>query len=351
MALTRWRRIAFATAATLGFFAVIEGALRFVVAKEVLLFAWERPNGPAAFEASGALVGPPNSSFFAQDGPYRVDYKTNSAGFRESTETPIRKPAGTTRYLAVGDSWIWGTSVTQGKTLPDRLEVHLTERLGHPVLVEDAGIQGMSAFDMYMAFRRYAANYEFDGVLIGKPHNETREDDVAERRRAFFETATPFPTSDWRLYLLLRRYLYQARMPAVPVGVDDETNDSPLVRGAITDIIRLVREARAAGLPAYFLDFPNTWRIQGTPGAEYASSPPWVAALSAEGVPYAGHAMTERMCWGFRDLDHPSEAGADALAVVIAELIVTGETLPRRATTPTCAESVGTAPGKPGAPE
>lgn len=345
--MTRHRRVAFAFVVVVVFFGTLEVLLRVLVGKDELLFAWERPDGLETFEASGALVGPRNLRLSTQDGPYRVEYRTNEAGLRESQETPRSKPSGTSRYLAVGDSWIWGTSVTQGATLPDRIEARLSSLRGTPVLVENAGIQGMSGFDMYVAFRRYAAAYEFDGVIIGKPHNETREEQVAERRKAFVASATPMPTNDWRLYLLVRRFVFRSRMPAVPLGVDERLGNESVVQGAITDVIRLVREARSAGLSVVFLDFPNSWRVQRLSAPEYSSSPAWVQALDAEAVPHAGHAMLERSCWGYEDIDHPSEAGADAIAVVAAQLMESGQTVARRVNEPSCSESEGAGPGKP----
>ena len=48
--------------------------------------------------------------------PYTWEVQTNSLGLREDTDSPAANPAGTTRWLALGDSWVFGTSVTQGMT-------------------------------------------------------------------------------------------------------------------------------------------------------------------------------------------------------------------------------------------
>lgn len=342
--LTWSKRVVFSAAGTAAAFIIVEVLLRLIVSKEDLLFSWERPGAPIAFDSTGALIGAPNARYFAQDGPYRAEYRTNSVGLREVHETSSSKAVGVRRYLAVGDSWIYGTSLTQGRAIPDRLEVRLSERLGVSVQVENAGAGGMSAFDMYMAFRRFAPNYSFDGVVIGLPHNENRESNLVDRRRAFIKTATPMPTNDWRLYLFVRRFLFRVRMPEVPVGVAGTSTNQDLVRGAISDVVRLVREARSAGLDVYFIDFPETWRVQGSGAPQMSMGQAWGQALDAEHVPHAGHALTERACWGFDDLVHPSEAGADAIASIAAQMVATGVGRSVRATEPRCVDAEGARP-------
>ena len=118
-------------AALFGLFvlAAIEGVLRLTVVEEDLLFAWEHPEGMIGL-LGGRVYVRESTDQHGRDGQYRHEYRTNSKGLREDGELSESIPEGTKRYLALGDSWIFGTSITQGKTLPDQIEVELADRLG-----------------------------------------------------------------------------------------------------------------------------------------------------------------------------------------------------------------------------
>ena len=106
----------------------VEGALRLLVPHKALLFTWEHPEGFFTFvDQAGpdnryrhaVALARPNVKDVRGDHREPLTYKTNSMGFRESEEIPQRKAAGTFRVLALGDSWIYGFSVTQNKTIAE----------------------------------------------------------------------------------------------------------------------------------------------------------------------------------------------------------------------------------------
>ena len=70
--------------------------------------------------------------------------------------------------------------------------------------------------------------------------------------------------------------------------------------------------------------------------------------MDAAGVPYGGHALDARSCWGFTDRGHPSEAGARVIAETLAEVIATGKSIPDVRHAPRCDDVAEAGPGKPG---
>lgn len=336
--MTKWRRAVFGIVVAAAVLSLGEVGLRTFVSPASLLFSWERPGSAVAFTQTGLLVSPPHAHYQTTEGAKIIEYATNGQGLREPVDLPMKKGPGT-RYLAVGDSWIWGTSLTQGETTVDRIEKDLRTALGaESVEIANAGMQGACAFDMYAAFRRYVPAMEFDGVIIGMPHNEGREGQTADTRKAYLESIAPAARSRWMTYLLLRRVVYWARSNTVAPGVPGSTPTDTIAQTsiAIQDILRIVSEARGMGLKVFFLDFPNSWEFQGGLRPQLVMPPEWQKALDAAHVPYVGHAMLQRECWGAVDTAHPGPAGANVLAMVATDLILNGKTAASRLKSPTC---------------
>ena len=135
-----------------------------------------------------------------------------------------------------------------------------------------------------------------------------------------------------------------------PQYVRTETREEE-VDTAIADLVSLAKEARERGLPVWMVLFPTSYRGEIPHWGE--SFPRWIAALRPLGVRFTGHGLAERSCWGFGDLDHPSEAGYLAITQRVAALIVGGDEPAELAEgrlpiTPSCLENAEVGPGKPG---
>lgn len=321
--------------------AAVEGVLRSIYSEEALLFEWERPAGMIQSSQMGGITARPDTVQSIKDGPYTWYVRSEKLGFREDAPVPRARPAGTFRVLALGDSWMFGYSIDQGKTIPDRLEALLPEALGvERVEVLNAGVFGSSAFDMLARYRQIVDAFEIDAVLLGTPHNAVRFRQAAAERSAWYQTAQDRPASSMRTYLLVRRWLAPLRsgMYAVSPGGNEAAAQHD-------DIRLLVRDARDRGLPVWFIEMPDNYA--GASGGRFRGLEPWRSSLEPLGVLTGGHALGERVCWGFEDLAHPSEAGAAAIAARMAEVVKAGRSIPVGAT-PTCAESPGIGPGKEG---
>ena len=77
----------------------------------------------------------------------------------------------------------------------------------------------------------------------------------------------------------------------------------------------------------------------------------WGVPLRDAGVQLTGHTLTERSCWGFEDVWHPSEAGHRVVAEVLADAMAGGATPGSiLRSTPRCSAVLGIGPGKAGSP-
>ena len=222
--------------------ALLEGVLRVTVPERDLLFAWEHPEGMIEL-LGGRVYVRESSDQHATDGEYVYVYRTNSLGLREDQELSQAIPPGSERYLALGDSWMFGTSVTQGKTLPDQLGVELTSRRGTAVDVVNAGIPGGSAFDMLARWNELGSQYDFDGVILNIPHNLSRQQEVASSRKALFQPGAGAPYVDWRTYLVVRRLIAPWTRARYAPGTTNEP-----VAEMLADLRAIVSQAQSKSL-------------------------------------------------------------------------------------------------------
>ena len=331
-------------AALFGLFvlAALEVVLRLTVPEEDLLFAWEHPEGMIEL-LGGRVYVRSSSDQHANDGDYRYEYRTNTLGLREDSELLPRKPEGTKRYLALGDSWIFGTSVTQGKTLPDQIEVELTARLQQPVEVVNAGIPGGSAFDMLARWNELSEQYEFDGVIFNIPHNMSRQAEVAASRKTLFQPGGGAPYINWRTYLVVRRGVAPWTRAPYAEGPQGEPVDDMMM-----DLQTIIEQAQSKGMSTTAIEDPG--RLQDAVGVVRQLDMRWRTQFQPMGVIFAGHALNTRDCWGFFDHGHPGEAGAKVMAIVTAKAMATQTSTRGLQTEPPCAEVDGVGPGKPGWP-
>lgn len=320
-----------------------EAVLRLAVPAAWLTFAWERPDGMLQQDpASRTYLPRPGTAAHNDDGPYRWSYRVNAQGLREDDEVPADRP-GAFRVLALGDSWIFGISTDQARTLDRGLEALLGARLGRPVEVINAGVPGAGAFDTLLRWRELGPRFRVDGVLVGEPHNYRRQAAVEGARSTWLAGGAPYLPS--YVYLGLRRLL----LPLTRAELREATPDA--VAATLADVRRLAEEAAAGGLGVWVGVWPST--LDGALGRRPEATLDlgrWREALAGTGAKVTGHRLDERSCWGWEDHSHPSESGYRVLAEVLAPLIA-GEPEPAGLlSSPDCAAVPGRGPTKPDAP-
>lgn len=325
----------------LGVLAAVEALLRAVVPAEALVFSYEQPNGMLMLDTgSGTYLPRPLVEDVVPDGPNHWRYRMNAAGLREDREIPAESPPGTRRWLALGDSWIWGQSADQGANLEADLETVLPARGYGPVEVINGGVPGAGAYDMLVRWRDLRDHWDIDGVLLGAPKNVGRQRDVAAERALWYRGGGA-PYVDLYLYLGLRRLL----VPYTRGHLRDV--DADVWSTILADTTALVTEARGAGLDVVVGLWPTdrTAATSSDPGVPYAA---FASALSPLGAVVTGARLGSNACWGFRDLSHPSEAGYRVLAEVLADRILGGPDPGMLRTTPRCEDVPGFGPTKAG---
>jgi len=323
-----------------GLLLAVELGLRAGVDEERLLFSWEHPEGMIKLMGDRVWVRE-SSKQHGTDGPYRFDVVTNGLGLRDDVEHEKAIPEGSDRYLALGDSWIFGTSVTQDRTIPEQIEVELSGRTGRPTVVLNAGIPGGSAFEMLARWTELKERFDLTGIVLGVPHNVGRQRELSSQRQSLFHPTQGAPYLNWRTYLLVRRALAPYTRPMYasdnPVGRGDD-------QGMLDDIRTVVTEARDRGLTVTVIEDPG--HHNDAVGTVRKLERRWRVELEPLGAVFAGHALNTRDCWGYEDLGHPGESGAKAIAIVVADAMIQGQGTDGLQTEPTCLSVDGVGPGK-----
>lgn len=101
---------------------------------------------------------------------YHVEYRVNHLGLR-GPERPYQKPAGTSRVLALGDSFVEAFMVDQASTVTARLEAALGRR-GCRTEVVNGGTVGYSTDQEYLFYRDEGWRYAPDVVVMFVYHND-----------------------------------------------------------------------------------------------------------------------------------------------------------------------------------
>ncbi len=356
----RWKRAVLGLLVSAVFLAVLEGVLRVVIPADALLLSWEREDGlllyrsrtyvegpadPAQRELwrSGILETRSNAATHHKDGHHPWSVRTNDQGLREEEAIPAASLSDR-RYLALGDSWMFGVSATQGKSMPAQLERLLPSRLGvGSVQVVNGGIPGANGWHMLRRWNHLVDRMQMDGLVMGLPHNAP-DPDVPERRRAWYANARSGPALNARLYLVLRRLLLPLGRPHYPdlLAADGSTDPSRDLHLAMTiaDLRAITADAKARGIPVWLVLWPNdmTEALGGRVDLQRWSQP-------LAGLTMGGHALAHRSCWGHVDTWHPSEAGYRAIAHVVTEMMVTGEGSPTLQPQPKCSAMGEDGPG------
>lgn len=120
--------------------------------------------------------------------------RTNSAGIRSDREYALVKPDGVLRVAAFGDSFVHGDDVDNRETAWAKME---SANPGLEVL--NFGVPGYGTDQAYLRYRKHAATYRPDVVLIGlMPENVQRN--VSVFRPAYYpQTGLPLAKPRFRL--------------------------------------------------------------------------------------------------------------------------------------------------------
>lgn len=103
------------------------------------------------------------------------DVRTNSLGFRDD-EHAKQRPEGALRVIVLGDSFMEALQVEIADAFPTRLGAELSEQLGRPVDVLNAGVSGWGTADEAVWLSRAGAEYEADLVLVAMTlHNDVSD--------------------------------------------------------------------------------------------------------------------------------------------------------------------------------
>ncbi len=322
------RKLIYGVVLLVGVFGLPELGLRLLLPADVWLYSWERAGGLLQSHGNRLLPRPGPAGPF-MDGPYRWTATVNAQGLREDLPVSALPAAGERRLLGLGDSWMFGTSVTQGATLADQVEDRL-EAAGWAARVDviNAGVPSFSAFDVLWRWHELEDDLTVDGVLLSVPHNTAKQAEAAAEREAWYRAAAAAPPLDLRLYRLLRLGLDRYRRPRYAVPPRGEA-----AAAAEADLMALIDDVRARGLPIYVL-LSATELERALAGA-----PPPVAEAgryAARGGITGWAVLPQRECWGYRDLGHPSERGVGALSAVVASLVTTGRSMEPSAVEPAC---------------
>jgi len=316
--------------------AATEGALRMMVPETQWQMSWEREDGLLLYRSrtyvggpvdpaerkrwrTGELVTRAGTDAVQHDGKHPWRVRTNLDGLREDQEIPKTRVAER-QMLAIGDSWMFGVSAGQGRTLTDHLERLLPDMLGlSDVEIVNGGIPGANAFHMLRRWHYLRDRVVVDDLILGLPHNAP-DADVPAARRAWYQNTRGLPAGSSRLYQGIRWLLIPYTRPHYPdlLAPGRDSDQTALTQA---DLRTIVRDAKSRGVRVWLVLWPNDMVAAQQPRMDLSQ---WVEPMKDDLDGWAGHALTERRCWGFEDTWHPSEAGYAAIASVVAPVIAGG---------------------------
>lgn len=152
--------------------------------------------------AHGQFVGPV---------PFPVEFRThvriNSLGFRGG-EIPDVPPGGK-RVVVIGDSQVAGFEVPERQTYEALLQRRLTNALGVPVQVINAGVRGYGTDQELLEYEKQIRQLHPDIVVLHFSANDPDDNTTLHRTRRPFGKAVFVPRPDGSLHLVdtpVRRY-------------------------------------------------------------------------------------------------------------------------------------------------
>ncbi|MBL8857311.1 MAG: hypothetical protein JNL28_02245 [Planctomycetes bacterium] len=126
-----------------------------------------------------------------QTGEFHVHYAINALGLRDDPMTSPAKPAGSTRVLVLGDSFVLGYTVERADLFVDQLE-NWWQAEGRRVDVVNAGTEGWSTDQEVAWFETYGAAFEPDVVVLCPYENDLYWNSQTYYRRFPKPRYTPF---------------------------------------------------------------------------------------------------------------------------------------------------------------
>ncbi|TMB19842.1 MAG: hypothetical protein E6J71_10235 [Deltaproteobacteria bacterium] len=184
---------------------------------------------------------------------------SNSRGVRGAREHALAKASGTTRIVAIGDSFTFGDDVGDDETFPAQLQRSLAA-----AEVLNLGVHGYGHDQMLLRLRRDGLPYAPDIVLVGWVAMDAERDMLS-----FRDYAKPlFVLQDGRLQLAIARVpppadlIRSARFtPALALLVDAAVErlawrEDPARRARVAGALlaEIVRETRAARATPVFVE-------------------------------------------------------------------------------------------------
>ena len=192
-----WKSLALLFASLLVCFAAIEAYGRYV------LWGPDRDNLDCYVEdfALGKRLRP------GFKGDHAGSYvEINSRGMRDR-EYGLQKTAGTTRILALGDSWTFGVGIAPEQTWPKRLEALLAG--AEPVEVMNTGVSGYETYNEAVYYEELKV-FEHDLVLVGLyPVNDVHDKQARNERDKMLYDISPLLLEIWRFP---KRHLYVSHL-------------------------------------------------------------------------------------------------------------------------------------------
>src|SRR5215212_4743000 len=96
---------------------------------------------------------------------FTVELDFNPMGLRDPRQS-FAKPPGVFRILALGDSYVEGAQVQGNQTVAARMEAMLTQQLGRPVEVINAGVFGYGTAQEYIMLDELGVKLQPDLVVL-----------------------------------------------------------------------------------------------------------------------------------------------------------------------------------------
>ena len=180
--------IAVAVVATLG---IVEVAFRILDYRPI----YEEYTDPARFYVADAMAGwsyrPGATGEFIGPRPYPITYRSyvrvNSLGLRGPELTAV--PPGGVRVVVLGDSWTSGLEVEENETYSAVAAGLLSQRLGVPVQVVNAGVRGYGTDQAWLFYRERLKQLHPDVVLYYYTGIAGRNVTLHQMRRVFAKPA------------------------------------------------------------------------------------------------------------------------------------------------------------------
>ncbi len=135
---------------------------------------------------------------------YGVHVEINAHGMRDR-EFALKRPAGTKRILALGDSWTFGAGVATEETWPKRLEAVLAGG-SQRIEVMNTGVSGYETCQEAEYYKRDLKAFDHDLVLVGMyPVNDVHDKGKKYARNKWLRDNIPLI---YDIYMAPRRHLY-----------------------------------------------------------------------------------------------------------------------------------------------